>query len=159
VREALKSRRQNDTSGMITFGQDPDIKSMPVPELNVGEIKHSGPTNATNIAEAMDAALSVIPRSSGGKVVLLSDGNENVGSALSHVPALTARNVRVDSFTLVSTLKKEALIEKTTLPSRVKIGEPFTVKIVTQALNAQHGRLTLRRDGQPVAASRDVEIP
>jgi len=158
VNEAVKHKRANDTAGVITFGLDPDIKSMPAADVTVKEIKHNGPTNASNIAEALDAALSMVPRNSAGKVVVLSDGNENVGNALGEVTTLTARNVRADTVLLPSPLKKEALIDKTVLPSRVKIGEPFTVKVITSALNSQHGRLVLRRDGQPLGTARDIDI-
>src|SRR5207249_2722998 len=45
VNEAVKHKRVNDTAGVITFGLDPDIKSMPAAEVSVKEIKHNGPTN------------------------------------------------------------------------------------------------------------------
>ncbi len=162
VQDAARSMRKNDTAGVVTYGKDPDQKV--IPEVNkpfkLDSLHHSGATNATNIAQAIDAALAMpTPVGSAVKFVLLSDGNENVGSALASLPSLTAKHVTVDSVVLPSSLKKEALIDKMVLPSRVKIGEPFQVKVITSALNAQRGRLTLRRDGQPVGTARDVDMP
>lgn len=162
VQEAAKSKRRTDSIGVITYGADP--RQRVVPDLtrpfNLDGLHHEGATNATNIAQAMNAALSLpVPPGSARKIVVLSDGNENVGSALAQVPTLTAGGVTVDSVLLPSSLKKEALIDKMVLPLRVKIGEPFSVKVITNALNAQRGRLTLRRDGQPVAPAREVELP
>src|SRR5438552_13473124 len=79
-------------------------------------------------------------------------------SSLAEVHTLTSRNVKVDTIVLPSTIKKEALIDKMALPSRVKIGEPFTVKVITNALNPQHGRLLLRRDGQPAGTAREIDL-
>ncbi len=157
MREAVKTKRPKDSVGIITFGQDPHIKSLPAAEPDLGGIQHTGAPNASNIAQALDASLSTIPPGSGGKIVVLSDGNENVGNALAHAPTLAARGVKVDSVPLPSTLKKEALIDKLALPGRVKIGEPFAVKVITNALNPQSGKLTVRRDGIPVG-TRDVEM-
>lgn len=162
VRDAAKSMRKNDTAGVVTFGKDPDQAVIPDPTkpFHLDAIHHSGATNATNVAQAMDAALAMpAPVGSAVKFVLLSDGNENVGSALAALPSLTAKGVKVDTVTLPSSLKKEALIEKMALPSRVKIGEPFQVKVITSALNRQRARLSLRRDGQPAGAARDVDLP
>jgi len=167
VQAAAKGKRRNDTLGLITFGRDPHTQIVPgasATPSNVGGpgglqgVKHYGATNATDIAQALEAAPPQIPRGMAGKIVLLSDGNENVGSALAVVPSLTARGVKVDTVLLPSSLKKEALIEKTVLPAQVKIGEPFNVKVIVHALNAQAGRLSLRRDGRPVGKARTVEI-
>lgn len=158
VQDAVKSKREGDTVGLLTFGQETEIKATPNAPLDLGRIKHSGGTNATNIAQAMESALSLIPSEAAGKVVVLSDGNENVGSALAAVPALTARGIQVETLTLASSLQKEALVEKVILPSKVKIGEPFTVKVVLNALNAQTGTLTLRRDGTLVGTPKTVSL-
>ena len=162
VQNAAKSMRKTDTAGVVTFGKDPDQTVVPDPSkpFQIDGVRHSGATNATNIAQAMDAALAMpTPVGSAVKFVLLSDGNENVGSALGSLPSLTAKGVKVDSVILPSSLKKEALIDRLVLPSRVKIGEPFQVKVITSALNRQRGRLSLRREGQPVGAPREVDLP
>jgi Ca-activated chloride channel family protein len=158
AQDAANGKRATDTVGLITFGKDPETKSSPGSPFTIAGIRHSGLTNSTDIAQGLDAGLPLIPHGSAGKVVVLSDGNENVHSALAEVPTLAARGVKVESVLLPSDLKKEALIEKLVVPPRVKIGEPFTVKVLTNALNAQRARLTLRRDGQPIGAPRDVEL-
>jgi Ca-activated chloride channel family protein len=159
VQEAARGKRRNDTVGVVTYGLDPDMKVQPGNPFALNSVTHHGPTNATDISQAMSFALPLIPRGSAGKFVILSDGNENVNSALAEVPTLTADGVRVDTVALPSSLKKEALVDKMVLPSRVKIGEPFAVKVITNALNAQRGRLTLRRNGEPVGPTREVDIP
>ncbi len=159
IREAVRRKRPNDQAGVVTFGSEPSIHSLPSRAFTPGEIRHSGATSATNLSDALRTALPLIPRETAGKIVVLSDGNENIGSALGEVPSLAAAQVKVDTVLLPSTLKTEALIEKMAVPSRVKIGEPFAVKVVTSALNAQRGRLTVFRDGQPASPARVVEIP
>jgi Mg-chelatase subunit ChlD len=159
IREAASRKRPNDQVGVVTFGSDPSIHNLPSSAFTPGEIRHPGATNATNLSDALRTALPLISRETAGKIVVLSDGNENIGNALAEVPSLAAAQVKVDTVLLPSTLKTEALIEKMVVPSRVKIGEPFSVKVVTNALNAQRGRLTVMRKGQPTSPARVVEIP
>jgi Mg-chelatase subunit ChlD len=179
VREAISTKRATDTVGVITFAQDPDLKVQPpesaqkagrsgsgglqadsaaVKSLAAG-LKHRGTRTSTDMAHAMDFALSFIPKGSAGKIVFLGDGNENINSALAAVPTLTARGVKVDTALFPSKLQKEALVEKLVVPPRVKIGEPFVVKVVTNALNAQPGRVSLRRNGQPIGGAKEVDLP
>ncbi|MCE7699925.1 MAG: VWA domain-containing protein, partial [Methanobacterium paludis] len=158
VNDAMRGRRPTDTVGLVTFGQDPDVQVAADKQLGLSSVRHNGSTNATDISQAMGAALPLIPRGMAGKVVVLSDGNENIGSALSEVPIATGQGVRVESLMLPSNLQKETLVEKLVVPARVKIGEPFVVKVITNTLNAQPARLTLRRDGQQVGAPRDIQL-
>ncbi len=159
VQDAVKYKRRNDSVGIVTFGKDPFILSKPFDTFALNSINHHGPTNVTDIAQAMESSSSLIPTGSAGKVVVLSDGNENVNHALAAVPTLTAHGILVDSVVLPSSLKKEAMIDKMVLPSRVKIGEPFTVKVITNAMNAQKARLSIRRDGSQIAPTKDIDVP
>lgn len=159
IQEAAGHKGRNDTVGVETFSVDAGIKLSPGTAFSLNNVSHHGATNATDIAQAIEFALPLIPKGFAGKLVILSDGNENVNSALAAVPTLTARGIKVDTVLLPSTLKKEALIEKLVVPQRVKIGEPFVVQVITNALNAQSGRLSLRRNGEPEGKARDVDIP
>lgn len=157
IQQSSSSARPGDTVGLITFGQDPLPHQMTAGAL--AEIRHTGSTGITNISAAMNSALALLPDNSARKIVLLSDGNENMGSALGEAPTLTARGVRIDTVLIPTSLKKEALVEKVIIPSRAKIGEPFAVRVVCRALNAQHARLILRREGQPIGTPLSVDLP
>jgi len=158
LREALRHRRPTDLAGVVTFGADSNVEALPARDLALDGLRHPGAVNATDLSAALSTALSLIPPDHAGKIVALTDGNENRGSALAQAPALAARGVRLDTVPLPSPLKREALIDKVEVPSRVKIGEPFTARVVTRSLNPQTGRITLRRDGRPVGPARVVEL-
>ena len=44
------------------------------------------------------------------------------------------------------------------MPPRVKIGEPFPVRVVVSSLTAQAATVTLSKDGKPTANSKRVEL-
>ncbi|MGC8668481.1 MAG: glutamine amidotransferase [Chthonomonadales bacterium] len=159
LKEALQAQRPGDTAGIVTFASHAHVAALPSHAPPLPDLSSEDNADATNIAEALDAAASVVPPTSAGKIVLVSDGNENVSSALSRVPELAARHIPVDTVLLPSDLHREALIDRVVAPARVKIGEPFTIRVFTLALNAQPAVLSLRRVDQPGGAERRVQIP
>lgn len=161
IREASKGMRTVDKAGVITFAQDPHTQSSPGQPLDPARLHDPGATNATDIAQALRQAkneLDTTARDSGKRIVLLSDGNENAGRALADVPELAADHIVLDTITLPVTLAKEALIDKMVLPSRVKIGEPFPVRVVVSSLTPQTATVTLTRDGKPIGATRQIDL-
>jgi len=158
VREALRARQSGDTAALVTFGLHAHVAALPSADITSADFSPEGPTEATNIAEALDTAVSVVPPGRAGKIVLLSDGNENVSSALARVPELAARHIPVDTVMLPSDLHREALIDRVLAPTRVKIGEPFTVQVLTQALNPQSVVLSMRCIGQSGEQERRVQL-
>ncbi len=158
IQEAARAKRKTDTVALVSVGDEAELHTPPSDKLPTSLPRHAGHTAATDLAQGLETALAVVPRGTAGKVVVLSDFNENVGSALASVPGLTARGVRVDAHLLRSSVKREALIEKVVVPGSAKIGEPFTVKVALNALNAQKGRLTLLRDGKIEGHPLDIDI-
>jgi Ca-activated chloride channel family protein len=161
IADAARGMQSVDKVGVITFAQDPHTQSSPGQVLDPARLHDPGVTTATNLTQALRAArneLDTAAPGSGKRIVLLSDGNENVGHALTEVRELTADHIVLDTFTLPLTLKYEALIEKMVIPSRVKIGEPFPIRIVVNSLTAQDATVTLTRDGKPTGESRRVAL-
>ena len=161
IADASKGMKTVDKVGVITFAQDPHTQSSPGQPLDPARLRDPGMTTATDIAEALRAAkneLDSAAKDSGKRIVLLSDGNENAGHALSEVPNMAAGHIVLDTITLPVTLKKETLIEKMALPSRVKIGEPFPVRVVVNSLTLQTATVALTKDGKPTGQSKRVEL-
>ena len=71
------------------------------------------------------------------------------------VRELAADHIVLDTITLPVSLPKEALIDKMDLPNRVKIGEPFTAKVVVSSLTAQTATVSLFKDGKPTGQSKN----
>ncbi len=161
LRDAAKGMKTVDKAGLITFGRDPHTQSSPGQPLDPTRLNDPGDLSASDLSNALRLAkseLDSLARDSGKRIVLFSDGNENIGRALSEVPDLTAGNVVLDTRILTTSLPQEALIDKTILPMRVKIGEPFPIRLIVNSLTAQNAQVTLTRDGKPMGKSKQVEL-
>src|SRR5437868_11778631 len=81
VAEAMKKMGPGDGAGVVMFGADA-LVDRPVTSDKVPPDLASAPTTTySNLADAIRLGLAVAPADSARRLVLLSDGRENVGSA------------------------------------------------------------------------------
>ncbi|HLI47984.1 MAG TPA: glutamine amidotransferase [Chthonomonas sp.] len=158
---AQKGMHAQDLAGLITFAREPHIQALPAHSFPTNYLQEPGPTDATNIADALreaKALLNSIPGNPGKRIVLLSDGDETNGNALGTLSELQANHILLDTVVLPHHLKQEALVERLALPSRVKIGEPFAVRAVVESLTTQPATLVLLRNGELAAPQKHVTL-
>ena len=107
--------------------------------------------DATDVAHAIETAWGVFPAKANRRLVLMSDGVETKGSAVEVARRSREFGIQIDTIPLNSPEKPEALVERVSLPQRVKQGEPFEVEaVVTSNLNAP-ARVRLLRNRIEVA--------
>jgi len=91
-------RRSKTARGVIVFAKDTAVEYPPIDEnLRL----HAAPEtsldgSATNLAGAMRLAVATLPSDSAGRVVVVTDGNENVGDARDEARQLANRGVGID---------------------------------------------------------------
>ena len=93
--------------------------------------KSSDPdTSASDIASALEYAASLFTYPESAKIVLLSDGIETDGEALSMIKAIAYRGIRVDTVHFPSDTVPEVQILSVDIPEQyLMIDEPFTAEL------------------------------
>jgi len=157
INKALGGKRTGDQGGVIEFGRTANVDETPSETFQ--SFEPGAPTvagDATDLSSALRLAESSLPEGLGHKIVVLSDGNENIGDAETEIDALRAKGVRVDIAPTAlgqgsgDKAGGEAMIDDVSLPTRARQDQPFTVRVVVSSTVAQLGKLTLTRDGQPL---------
>ncbi|MFQ5809741.1 MAG: VWA domain-containing protein, partial [Armatimonadota bacterium] len=153
IQEALKGKDQGDLAGIILFGSEAYVDAPPdvAPTVDFQTVLNPA---FTDIAQGIRLAISAFPQGCQKRVVLLSDGNENLGSAEDEAAMAKANQVRIDVHTLRPPEGPEVLLEKMIVPGHVKIGEPFEARIVATARQDCDATLTLERDGEIIGRHR-----
>lgn len=150
-------RRGKDQMGIIVFGDEAHIEASPSYSPVVSRIETILDPDQTDISQAIRLALASFPEDSAKRIVLLSDGNETLGRAVDEARVAEANEVRIDVVKLHKPYDKEVAIEGLLLPPRVKIGEPFELKIVANSLTAGHGTFYVYRNKQ-LYGQRSVDL-
>ncbi len=161
ISKALANKRTGDQGGVVEFGRTATVDEAPSETMQ--SLEQGRPTvagDATNLADALRLAASSFPSGLGRKIVILSDGNETVGAAGSEIESLRADGVRVDiaptalGQTEGGAAAGEAMVDDVSLPARARQDSPFDLRVVVSSTVAQHGTLTLTRDGQAIGTDK-----
>jgi Mg-chelatase subunit ChlD len=113
-----------DRLGVVCFGQQVAIEQGPQSGKPSSFIHQVG-GNASNLGEAIDAALSLIPRDSPGRLLVLSDGKWTGRDPASLAPSALARNIAIDFRALERPAAGDLAVARVDVPSVVAAGESF----------------------------------
>ncbi|HVX14967.1 MAG TPA: VWA domain-containing protein [Pirellulales bacterium] len=173
VNESVRQHRKNDDRvGVIVFGREAVIEVPPFDESVQLSPRVETPLDpeSTNLAGALKLAQATFPEDAAKRIVIVSDGNQNMGDALDQARHVTDAGVGIDVQPVLSQSRSEILVEKVTLPPDVRKGQPFDLRVVvnntTQPAEGESGIIkgklvvSQRSDDQPrVISEQNVELP
>ena len=146
VNRALKKLPSGDLVGVVVFGDDAVIERMPERLRKLGKIQSVPGSAGTDISRAIAVALAAAPNGCARRIILLTDGNETTGSAADQAALARNSGAVVDVVPLAKRIASEALLDEMSLPARVKLGEPFELRIVATSLNPASGVVKIFRN-------------
>ena len=156
-----------DRAGVVVFGGEPAIEHPPYDE-NI-QVTYNTESHIdrehTNLAAALRLAQATFPEDSARRVVLLTDGNENVGDGLTQARNLAEAGIGIDVMPIRYPPRAEVAVEKVVIPPDVNRGQPFDLRVVLNNVaapdakgGAVKGRLKITRktqDHEEAAADKD----
>ncbi|TWT47588.1 VWA domain-containing protein [Botrimarina hoheduenensis] len=152
VNASVRSHRRSeagDRAGVIVFGRDATVELPPVDfTYEMPRIEAAIDRQQTNLAAAMQQAMSLFPPDSAKRIVIVSDGNENVGDGLREARVATASGVSIDVVPIPLPPRADTVVDKIAIPAGVRRGQPFEARVVidhrTAAGDDTDGRGVLR---------------
>lgn len=148
VQRALSVRGRDDVVGVVVVGGDALV------ERGVGTLDAISPfesivdRSATNLDAGLTLADALFPIGYRKRVVLLTDGRQTTGDAVTAARLLAAENVRVDVVSLSSALGAEASVVAVQAPSAVHGGERLPLSVTIGSTVAQTGALSIIDDAR-----------
>lgn len=157
VNKSAKFKKETDRAGLLVFGTDAGLEFSPNPIVDVQKIQAIVGTERTDIAGALRLATAAFPETGQKRIVLISDGNENIGDAIGAVNAAKPLGVTIDVVPVGASRGQDVSVQKVSLPNNLKKGQTFDVKIFAQADQAQSATVRLYRNNQYLDAAK-VEL-
>jgi len=150
IREASLEVPPNDRLGMIDFARNAFLQQTPMRGgyfLEPGRLPVMPNTDRTDVSSAMRLAMAIFPHDSAKRIVLMSDGNDNMGDLLSEARRAKADGIPVDVVPLWYERRNEVYFEKMMAPTYAEPGEqvPIRMSLVTQ--HAVSGTLSIYHNG------------
>jgi len=162
--EKRPTKHMSDQVGVIVFGKQPRLELPPsaVPKLGFKKVHSQLDRSYTDLAGALKLALASFPEGTGKRIVVISDGNENIGNAKEQADIAKQNGVQIDVLPITAqrAQSNEILLEPIESPiidkdARIKI------RVVARSYHPEVvvARLTLRKhlDGPGSGAAKDNE--
>ncbi len=143
-------RATKDRMGVVAFDGDPAVEQLPMGDLGIAGIGEPVRGDQTDISDAMSMAMALFTDDAARRVVLLSDGNENVGHALEEADQYAAAGVPIDVVPLRYKHGEEVVFERLSAPPTANSEETIDLQMVLRATEHTTGKILLYHNDQLV---------
>jgi uncharacterized membrane protein len=161
INDAVEKRppgHERDKAGIIVFGRRPRLEVPPsdARRINFTEVGSNIDSSYTDIAAAIKLALASFPEGAGKRIVLFSDGNENLGDAVEQARIARHNGVQIDVVPLATGQhnESEVLVQAIEAPPMTEQGARLPIRVLIRSYNPLpvQGTLTLRQlsDGETI---------
>lgn len=148
IEEILKEKKTGDRAGLVVFGAEASVDTAPGSNITAFDITSEVGSEATDIGGAIQLALAAFPERGINRILLLSDGNENLGNALDMAANAGALGVEINVLPLIpESSKKEVYLKKISAPESIKTGQNHEISVIIGSSHETEARLTFLQDG------------
>jgi len=150
LQDTGRVRTNEDLLGVVVYAGSSMAVSLPSAGGAADiEIEHTL-ADGTDLDSALRLAELIFPPDAARRIVLISDGNENMGDSLRAARELssTANPVRIDVAPVTYRVRNEVMIEAIDAPPRSTTGATIPLRVVLNSTNTTRGTINLRYNGE-----------
>ncbi|MEN9937767.1 MAG: hypothetical protein RLZZ387_4346 [Chloroflexota bacterium] len=157
VDEALATMPPADRAAVVVFGENALVERAASDMTILGRINSAPVTTRTNIQDAVQLGLALLPAETQKRLVLVSDGGENAGRAGDAARLAALRGVPIDVVALPSERGPDVLVSALNVPGTAREGQEVALGVGISSTFATSGRLQVFVDGRP-AGEQEIAI-
>jgi uncharacterized membrane protein len=143
---ALKHKGPDDQVGIVAVGRNALVEQSVSNSIDFSHFESTPDTNYTDIAAGLRLAAAILPTDSLRRIVLLTDGQQNLGDALQEVQLLQQEGIRLDIVPLPNVNGPETRIDGLDAASELRANERFLLHVKLYSTVAQNAILHLYLD-------------
>jgi len=164
IEQTAAEMQGEDQAGVIVFGKQPSLEVSLRTQLDALNIKSIVNSHNTNIRDALQLAIGRLPRQGKNKIVVFSDGNENIQHSRDMAYLAGSLGIEIYPVPLATWFgKNEAFIKSLATPSNVALHTPFEIRLVVVSSVKNAAELIMVRNGnllvqQPLALNAGTNV-
>lgn len=154
VREAAETMGPDDRLGFIDFARHAFLEQLPMQGglfVPPGRLPNIADTDRTDVGAAIRLAMAMFPHDTSKRIVLLSDGNDNMGDLLGEIRRAGADGIPIDVIPLRYEHANEVFFDRMIAPTYAEKGEQVPLRMILRSHRSVTGRLSLTHNGKMVA--------
>src|SRR2546430_5200967 len=146
INDAIHHKRPEDQVGIVAVGRNALVEQSVRTQIDFSQFESTPDTNYTDLAAGLRLAAAILPQDSERRIVLLSDGQQNLEDALQEAQLLQQEGIRLDVVPLPTFNGPEARIDDLNAPSILHTNERFLLHVRFFSSVAQRVTLHLYLD-------------
>jgi len=146
INAAIKHKGPNDQVGIVAVGHNALVEQSVRRTIDFSQFQSTPDTNFTDLAAGLRLAAAILPTDSLRRIVLLSDGQQNLGDALQEAQLLQQEGIRLDIVPLPTINTAEARVDGLSAPTELHTNERFLLRTQIFSTVAQLATIRLYLD-------------
>src|SRR6266705_4199445 len=146
ITSALKHKGPEDQVGIVAVGRNALVEQSVKAQIDFTRFESAPDTNYTDLAAGLRLAAAILPTDTQRRIVLLSDGQQNLGDALQEAQLWQQEGIRLDIVPLPTSKSAEARIDGLRSPTELHTNERFLLHTQLFSTVAQPATLRLYLD-------------
>ncbi|WP_259391570.1 VWA domain-containing protein [Paenibacillus sp. 1011MAR3C5] len=156
IAKAWSGKEARDTGAIISTGlhavTDRTRSSEQLPSQGAFSFRTALNDRYTDLSRGLQMGASLLGKE-GGRIILVSDGEQNAGDVLRQSRLLKEAGIHVDTVYIGSGLERDAAIDELIIPLSIKQGETFSLQIAVQSTFEGEAEIRLYEDDQEMTVS------
>ena len=144
IHAAEEAKNGKDMVGIVTVGRNA-LVNQPLSSSKISKQFQYTDPEYTNLADGLRLASSLFAPDTSGSIVLLSDGQQNLGDVIEEAHLLRIQGIPVDIVPLKAASNSEVILESINMPSNARSGEdvPINIRITSTLIGPANLQLSL----------------
>lgn len=151
IEKSINSKDKEDAFAIVTMGKDTFLEqALGDRQTVISEFNTKIDGQETNIEAGIQFASSIIPKDAAGRIVLLSDGNETIGSSKEAAKLLKNRRIELDHVILNNGLREDMSLSALNVPSTLYKGEQAQISLQIDSNASKKAKVRISINHQEV---------
>ncbi len=164
IKNSAVKMDNEDRAGLIVFAKQPSLEVSLRKQLDSLIVRSDVSPNYTNIYDALQLAIGQFPQTGQNKIVIFSDGNENLRGSLDMSFLAASLGIEIYPVPLTTWFgKSEVFVKALETPSHIALDTPFEIRLVVISSTETQAELVLVRNEnllvrQPLALQAGINV-
>ncbi|MFD1175231.1 VWA domain-containing protein, partial [Paenibacillus puldeungensis] len=155
ILKAGEGKGAEDRVGIVAAGLDAAVDKNLDPRLISDEsLKAEVHADFTNLERGLELSGSLFSGQGNRRIILISDGEENVGEAIKAANTLKERGIAVDVLPVPGKERKDASVEDFQVPGKLYQAESFAFEVLIRSTFSGNAELGLFEDNREISRQK-----
>lgn len=157
IRKSIDSKPAKYQTGVITFGKNAVVEQPLSYDMSFQGLETIPDSYYTDISSGLQMASALMPSDTQKRVLLMTDGNQNLGEAIERAKSLSLQGIRVDGAFFDIDQDTEVQISSLDLPTKLYENETYDIKVIIDSTINTSGNIRLYANRKLIGEQK-VEI-